>query len=75
MLSIGWVVFWKALILAAWASYTEERDRRKARRLPPISKAMLVAFEKEWQRRRAKQPLLLVHRFTDPAESVGPVDE
>jgi len=43
------VMFWKSLIMALWAGFTETRPDR----------ALLLRFQREWDKRRAKQPRLL----------------
>lgn len=48
------VMFWKAVIVTAWATYAETRPDR----------ALLLRFQQEWERRRAKQPLALPDYFT-----------
>lgn len=72
MLSIGWVMFWKAIVLSVWATFQELRDARKARGVDP---RLVVAFQEEWQRRRAKQPLALTYRPAEGLGGVGPVGE
>lgn len=62
-MSIGWVIFFKAIVLAVWAEYKDMRERRKERGVNP---ALLAAFKEEWDRRRAKQPLALPDLTSDP---------
>lgn len=64
MLSIGWVIFWKCVILCAWAEFQEAREKRKFR-------ILLARFQAEWNRRRAKHPLALPYFPPDGLESVG----
>ena len=71
MLSIGWVMFWKALILAGWAELKDYRETQKERGVDP---SLLAAFQREWDRRRAKQPLTLPDLRARPLDNVGPVD-
>lgn len=52
-MSIGWVIFWKSVILTAWASYQEFREKH-------ADATLLAAFQAEWDRRRAKHPLRLL---------------
>lgn len=49
MLSIGWVIFWKCVIVCAWAEFQDAREAK-------VDKRLLAAFQREWDRRRAKQP-------------------
>lgn len=72
MLSIGWVMFWKAVVLTAWATYQEIRDERRRKGVEPW---LVVAFNKEWQRRRAKQPLALPDRSTEPFQDGRTIDQ
>ena len=58
-MSIFWIMFWKAVVLSCWASFQEAREKRKF-------SGLLVRFQHEWDRRRAKQPLALTYRGTDP---------
>lgn len=55
-MSIGWIIFWKSLILTLWSEFGEFRQRRKNRGVDP---SLVAAFKEEWDRRRAKQPLAL----------------
>lgn len=55
-MSIGWIMFWKALILTLWSEFQEFRKKRKDRGVDP---SLVAAFKEEWDRRRAKQPLAL----------------
>lgn len=65
MLSIGWVIFWKALILAVWGDIQEMREaKREGRR----SDAFGSILYEEWKRRTAKQPLALTDARSDPLE-------
>ncbi len=61
-MSIGWIMFWKALILSLWAAYKEHREKKKAREVDP---ALVARFNEEWSRRSAKQPLLLTDKRTE----------
>lgn len=72
MLSIGWIMFWKAVVLSAWATYQEIRDERRRKGVDPI---LIAIFNHEWQRRRAKQPLALTDRTTSSLENVGTLEE
>lgn len=72
MLSIGWVMFWKAVVLTAWATYQEIRDERRRKGVDPI---LVAIFNHEWQRRRAKQPLALTDRTAEPLHDVRAVEE
>lgn len=70
-MSIGWIIFWKALILGAWSEIQEIREKRKERGVSP---SLVLAFKEEWDRRRAKQPLALTYRRSEPGETIGPVE-
>lgn len=65
MLSIGWVMFWKAVVLTAWTTYQEIRDERRRKGVDPL---LVAIFNQEWQRRRAKQPLALTDRTAGTLE-------
>lgn len=56
-MSIGWVMFFKALALWLWADFCDWRQRRKKR-----TEAALL-YE-EWQRATAKQPRALTDQRT-----------
>lgn len=56
MHTIGEIIFWKCLVLAAWESFHEAR---KAKLHEAAWKALVARFNYEWSRRRAQQPLLL----------------
>ena len=62
MLSIGWVMFWKAVVLTFWATIQEIREAKREKGIDP---SLLAAFKREWDRRRAKQPLALTYRPAD----------
>lgn len=51
-MSIGWIMFWKAVVLTLWASFKEARENK-------VDKELLRRFQEEWDRRRAKRPLML----------------
>ena len=68
MLSIGWVIFWKALILTAWATFQEVREERRAKGEAELWDALKARFQSEWQRRCAEKPRLLTHL---PAEHLA----
>lgn len=70
-MSIGWIIFWKALILGVWSEIKEIREKRKERGVNP---SLALAFKEEWDRRRAKQPLALTYRPTELGETIGPVE-
>lgn len=72
MLSISWVMFWKAVVLATWATYQEIRDERRKKGVEPW---LVVAFNKEWQRRRAKQPLALTDRSAETLQDSRTIDQ
>lgn len=61
-MSIGWIMFWKAFILALWAAFKEHREKKKAE---AVDVELLARFNDEWNRRSAKQPLMLTDRRTD----------
>lgn len=61
MVNVGEVMFWKALILSGWAAFQEARERGKFN-------ALVIRFQHEWDRRRAKQPLALVDRSSERLE-------
>lgn len=53
MLSIGWVMFWKAVVVAVWLAITESwlayRKRRKAQGLPMRYSRRIDAYvESDW---------------------------
>lgn len=52
-MSIGWIIFWKSLILTLWSEFQEFRQKRKDLGVSP---SLVAAFQEEWNRRRAKQP-------------------
>lgn len=52
MSHLAQVMFYKSLILAAWVGYKEAREAGAFKRL-------LIRFQSEWDKRRAKQPLML----------------
>lgn len=80
-MSIAWVMFFKSVILAAWAVYAEDRKKRKRkdfvdRRWKERQEAALLArFQAEWDRRRAKQPLALTDRRSDLASGGGAAED
>ena len=57
-MNIGEVIFWKTLVLATWAAFKEAKERGEFERL-------LVRFQREWDRRRAQQPLALTDQRPD----------
>lgn len=70
-MSIGWLMFWKALVLSLWGAVEiawETFQKRKA------DKALVGRFQQEWDRRRAKQPLALADLRTDHLEAVRPAE-
>jgi hypothetical protein len=71
MLSIGWVIFGKALVLATWAEIQDVRTARKERGVDP---SLLLAFKEEWERRCAKHPRALPDLRPRPLNDTGPVD-
>lgn len=56
MVNIGEVIFYKALVLSAWAAFKEVRERRKASGFTPAS---IAVAQRYWNARCAKQPRLL----------------
>ena len=56
MVNIGEVIFWKAVILTGWAAFQEAREARLHDR---AWQALVARFQREWDHRRAKQPLQL----------------
>lgn len=71
MLSIGWIIFGKALVLATWAEIKDVREARKERGVDP---SLVAAFKEEWERRCAKQPRMLPDLRARPLDGAGPVD-
>ena len=57
MLSIGWVVFWKCVIVCAWSEFQDARARGDFARL-------LARFQQEWDRRRAVMRRLRARGWT-----------
>ena len=62
-MSIGWIMFWKALILALIGSFQEHREKKKQAKKE--SDELLARFNEEWDRRSAEQPLLLTDRRSE----------
>lgn len=52
VMSIGWVIFCKTIIVWLWGEYQDWRKARKDRSLGQL-------FYEEWRRRSAKHPLAL----------------
>lgn len=67
MSHLAQIVFLKSLILAAWAGFQEAREKKVFSRL-------LRRFQQEWDRRRAKQPLLLTHEPASISDNIRPVE-
>lgn len=65
MANIGEVMFWKAVILTGWATFQEVRERNAHKR---AWDSLVLRFQHEWNRRRAKQPLALVDRSSERLE-------
>ena len=65
MLSIGWVIFWKAVILSGWATFQEVRDERRRKGDAELWAALKARFEREWNRRCAEKPRALTHLPAD----------
>jgi hypothetical protein len=72
MLSIGWVIFWKCVVLWVWADI---QDFRKARKEGTKPEGIGVLLYEEWKRRTAKQPPALLDLRSEHAEEFGPVHE
>ncbi len=70
-MSIGWIMFFKALILGIWSEIKDVREKRKERGVDP---SLVSALKEEWDRRRAKQPLALPYFPPESGEGVGPVE-
>ena len=51
-MSIGWIIFWKCVVLTAWETAKELRAKRRDRLRADL-------FYQEWRRRTAKHPLAL----------------
>ena len=59
MHSIGEVIFWKCVVLTGWSAFQEAREAE----LHKAAWARLIElFNREWNRRRAEQPLQLTYR-------------
>ena len=67
MLSIGWIMFGKAVVISLWVLIFGDKDEDAE------WKGLLAKFKAEWDRRRAKQPLALTYRPADAPDSVGTV--
>ena len=61
-MSIGWIMFWKALILSLWAAFKDHREKQKAREVDPV---LIARFNQEWTRRCSQQPLMLTDKRTE----------
>jgi len=70
-MSIGWIMFFKALILGVWSEIKDVREKRKERGVDP---SLVAALKEEWDRRRAKQPLALPYFPPEVGEGRGPVE-
>ena len=61
MSNLFWVMFWKGVVLTLWAIGEDALEARKKRKAEQSERdALLLAFQQEWDRRRAKQPLILI---------------
>lgn len=65
------VVFLKSLILAAWISFKEARE---AGLIDRAWQSLLLRFKQEWDRRRAKQPLMLTDQRAERGSGSGSVE-
>lgn len=65
MAYLAQVVFLKSLMLAAWISFKEARE---AGLIDRAWQSLLLRFKQEWDRRRAKQPLMLTDQRTREGE-------
>ena len=59
------VMFLKAVILSFWVAFKEARE---AGAIDRAWQSLLARFNSEWNRRRAKQPLMLTDQRTDLRE-------
>lgn len=69
---LGVVMFGKAFVLACWAGYKEAREAKLFER---AWAELLLRFQQEWDKRRAKQPLLLTYRVSDGSGGSGTVEQ
>lgn len=67
-MSIGWVMFWKALILAVWSSYKDFRQDRKDKGFSP---SLVLYCKERWDRRCAEQPRLLTDQRSRVLDDTG----
>lgn len=69
---LAYVMFFKALVLSFWVAFQEARQRGAIDR----AWADLVArFNREWDRRRAKQPLVLTDQRSEVAKGLGALEQ
>ena len=74
MASIGEIVFWKAFVLTGWTAFQEAREAELDKR---AWRALVARFKREWDRRRAEQPLQLTYRplGSGATESAGTIEQ
>lgn len=71
MIYLGQVMFFKSLILAFWIAFKEARE---AGHIDRAWQSLVARFKREWDRRRAEQPLMLTDQRTDLAKGLGSVE-
>lgn len=71
MIYLGQVMFFKSLILAFWIAFKEARE---AGHIDRAWQSLVARFKREWNRRRAKQPLMLTDQRSEVSHGAGPLE-